>query len=164
MAQNEYIIRVVNDSEGEASPVTDAGTGTKKDSAGNEKSYWAKSAESAKSAARKIVSVSTAGMVADRLVSYEINTVSLRTGAREYEQKLQLGYSVLKQTAVPLVIGAVTGGLPGAIIGGLFSVAMQSISWGQNARTIDYNRQLENFSITMASERAGWSGSRSNRQ
>ncbi len=164
MAQNEYIIRVINNSEGEAGPVTDAGTGTKKDSAGEEKSYWAKSAESAKSAARRIVSVSTAGMIADKLVSYEISTVSLRTGATEYEQKLQFGYSTLKQTAVPLVVGAVTGGLPGAIIGGLFSFVMQGISWAQNAQTIDYNRQLENISIGMASVRAGVTGSRSDRQ
>lgn len=163
--QTEYIIHVVNDANKESgAPVSNAGTGTQPDTAGDGKNNSTSSLGGVMAQAKKIVSVGTAGMIADKLVSYQINTVSLRTGANEYEQKLQYGYSALKQTVLPIAAGAVMGGLPGVIIGGLFSLGMQAIGWAQNAQTIEYNRQLENFSITMASERAGWSGSRSNRQ
>lgn len=160
--KNEYIIRIKADgSSGSGkSPVTDPSGSTATDEGSGEKSYWAKSAESAKTAAQKIVSVGTAAAVADKLISYEISSVSLRTGATEYEQKLSYAYSTIKSTALPLVMGAVTGGLPGALIGGLFSLAMQGISWAQNAQTINYNKQLENISMGMASMRAGVTGSR----
>ena len=160
--KNEYIIRIKADgSSGSGnSPVTDPSGSNATDEGSSEKSYWTKSAESAKTAAQKIVSVGTAAAVADKLISYEISSVSLRTGATEYEQKLSYAYSTIKSTALPLVMGAVTGGLPGALIGGLFSLAMQGITWAQNAQTISYNKQLENISMGMASMRAGVTGSR----
>lgn len=163
---NEYVIRIKMDgSSGKSSgPVTDPSGSSATDEGSSEKSYWAKSADSAKSAAQRIVSTGTAIAVADKLISYEISSVSLRTGATEYEQKLQFGYSTFKSTALPLIMGAVTGGLPGAVIGGLFSLAMQGITWAQNAQTISYNKQLENISIGMASVRAGVTGSRSTNQ
>lgn len=167
MANNEYVIHVVNDTAETNGPVTNAAADVTQDKAGDSrssKSYWAKSAESAKSAAKRIVSIGTAASVADRLVSYEINTVSLRTGAREYEQKIQFGYSAIKNTAAPLVAGAIMGGLPGALIGGLFSLGMTAISWSQNSATIQLNHQLENISLGMASQRAGYSNSRSDKQ
>ena len=164
MAANEYVIRFELPNGGKSkSPVSKASTtGTEQDS--EEKSWATKNAESAQAATKKIVSVSTAMAVADNLISYEISTVSLRTGAKEYEQKLQLGYSIVKQTAVPIVMGAMAGGLAGAAIGVAFGVAMQAISWAQNAQTIEYKRQIENISIGMARVRAGVTGSRSNRQ
>ena len=160
--KNEYIIRIKADGRSGSgkSPVTDPSGSTSSDKGNSEKSYWAKSAKSAKTAAQKIVSATTAIAVADKLISYEISSVSLRTGATEYEQKIQYAYSTIKSTALPLVMGAATGGLPGALIGGLFSLAMQGISWAQNAQTINYNKQLENISIGMASMRAGVTGSR----
>lgn len=161
---NEYVIRLQlgNLPDGSNGPVSNPSVGSSKD--GGEKSYWAKSADSAKSAAQKIVSVGTAASIADKLISYEVNSVSLRTGATEYEQKLQFGYSTLKSTAVPLVVGAATGGLPGAAIGLVMGLAMQGIQWAQNAQTISYNRDLENISIGMANIRAGVTGSRSTKQ
>ena len=162
--KNEYVIEIRFPGRAEKGPVSTPSAGTPEDEGSYEKSYWDKSAESAKRAAQRIVSGTTAMAIADKLVSYEISTVSLRTGAREYEQKLQFGYSTFKQTIAPLAIGAATGGLPGAIIGGLFGLSMQAISWSQNAQTIRYNQSLENISIGMANVRAGVTGSRSDRQ
>lgn len=161
---NEYVIRIElgNLPDGSNGPVSNPSVGSSKD--GGEKSYWAKSADSAKAAAQKIVSVGTAASIADKLISYEVNSVSLRTGATEYEQKLQFGYSTLKSTAVPLVVGAATGGLPGAAIGLVMGLAMQGIQWAQNARTMIFNQNLENVSIGMATVRAGVTGSRSDKQ
>lgn len=165
--QNEYVIRIktegLSDGNG-SSPVSNPSVSSATDESGSEKSYWTKSADSAKAAAQRIVSVGTAASIADNLISYEINSVSLRTGATEYEQKLQFGYSTLKSTVLPLAIGAATGGLPGAAIGLVFGIAMQGIQWAQNSQTISYNKQLENISITMASVRAGVTGSRSTNQ
>ena len=161
---NRYVIEIVFPDEQEDSPVSSPKADSSADKGSSQKTYWDKSADSAKSAAKRIVSAATAYAVADELISYELSTVSLRTGAKEYEQKLQLSYSALKQTVVPLVVGATTGGLPGAIIGGLFGLGMQALTWAQNAQTIDYNRQLENISIDMARTRAGVSGSRSAKQ
>lgn len=161
---NEYVIRIKLDGlpDGGSGPVSNPSVGSSKD--GGEKSYWAKSADSAKSAAQKLVSIGTAASIADNLISYEVNSVSLRTGATEYEQKLQFGYSTLKSTAVPLVVGAATGGLPGAAIGLVMGLAMQGIQWAQNARTMIFNQNLENVSIGMATVRAGVTGSRSDKQ
>lgn len=159
---NEYSIRILLPNGGVTSPVTNPSGTSSSDS--SEKSYWAQSAESAKAAAQKIVSVGTAVSVADNLISYEISTVSLRTGATEYEQKLQFGYTKAKQIALPILLGIGTAGVPGAIVGGLFSLAMQGISWAQNSQTLRLNRSIENISIGMANVRAGVSGSRGERQ
>lgn len=163
---NEYVIRIElgNLPDGSNGPVSNPSVGSSNDLGSGEKSYWAKSADSAKAAAQKIVSVGTAASIADNLISYEVNSVSLRTGATEYEQKLQFGYSTLKSTAVPLVVGAATGGLPGAAIGLVMGLAMQGIQWAQNARTMIFNQNLENVSIGMATVRAGVTGSRSDKQ
>ena len=147
----------------DTSPVSKASSSGGSDSS-EDKSWAAKNAESAQGALKKLVSVGTAYSVADKLISYEVGTVNLRTGAKEYEQKLQFGYSMLKQTVVPLVMGAAAGGLAGAAIGVVVGFGMQAIGWAQNAQTIALNRNLENVSIGMARERAGYTGSRSTRQ
>lgn len=162
--KNNYVIRIKLPKKKNDGPVSNSSPNSFQDESGEEKSYWAENAESAKSAVHKIVSRATAMAVADKLISYDVSTVSLRTGAKEYEQKLQFGYSMLQQTAVPLVIGPATGGLAGAAIGIAFSFAMQGITWAQNAQTIRYNQQLENISIAMANTRAGVTGSRSDKQ
>lgn len=163
--KNEYIIRIKLPSEvGNNGPVSTSSANLGADNSGEEKSYWAQNAESAKAAAQKIVSVGAAAALADNLISYDLSTVSLRTGATEYEQKLKFGYSMAKQIAVPLAIGAATGGLAGAAIGLVASFAMQGITWAQNAQTIRYNQQLENISISMTNTRAGVTGSRSDKQ
>lgn len=166
MAENNtYVIRFELPNGGQSkSPVSKSSSDSTTSEENGDKSWWAKNLDSGEKALKKIVSFSTARGLADKLISYDISTVSLRTGATEYEQKLQFGYSMLNQTLMPVVIGAATGGALGAAIGVGYSAVMTAIGWAQNAQTIEYNRQLENFSITMASERAGWSGSRSNRQ
>lgn len=163
-ANNEYVIRITQDGNvsGTKGPVTNASATSSPDS--SEKSYWAKSADSALNAAQKIVSTGTVISVADNLISYDVGTISLRTGATEYEQKIQFAYSKVKEFALPIALGVSTAGVPGAIVGGIFSLAMQGISWAQNTQTIAYKRQLENVSIGMASVRAGVTGSRSDRQ
>lgn len=166
-SDNEYIIHVVNDDGDNSGPVTPASAGATQDNAGDGlsgKPNWSKSADAAKSAAKKIVSTATVASVADTLISYQINTVSLRTGAREYEQRLQFGYSTFKQISTSIIGGAMVGGPVGAAAGLFLGVGLQAINWVQNGATIQLNRQLENISLGMASERAGYNNSRSEKQ
>lgn len=173
MADNTYEI-YFNLPDGGASNKAVSVSSTDMHSAQNteQQSYLSQNVQSAQGAVRKIISVGTATAVADKLITNELNVVSLRTGAKEYEQKLQFGYSMIKQTAMPLVFGAATGGLAGAATGGpagaaigvVFSFAMQGIQWAQNQRVIDYNRDIENIAIGFARNRAGVDSSRGTRQ
>lgn len=165
MADNTYEI-YFNLPDGGASNKAVSVSSTDMHSAQNteQQSYLSQNVQSAQGAVRKIISVGTATAVADKLITNELNVVSLRTGAKEYEQKLQFGYSMIKQTAMPLVFGAATGGLAGAAIGVVFSFAMQGIQWAQNQRVIDYNRDIENIAIGFARNRAGVDSSRGTRQ
>lgn len=163
--KNRYVIRFELPNGGVAqSPVSKSSADGTDSESSEDKTYWGKNADSARNAIKKIVSVTTAMSVADKLISNDISVVSLSTGATEYEQKLQFGYSTAKSIAAPLVVGAYTGGLAGAAIGLVFSFAMQGLQWAQNQRVINMNRNLENISIGMANIRAGVTGSRSTKQ
>lgn len=114
-------------------------------------------------AMKNLVSYGSIKHTADKIVSYQIGTVELRTGAREYEQKLQFGYQVgskLLNTAVMIGGAAATGNLPLAVIG----VATSAISTGfdiwQKQNTININENREDISIAMQIKRAGNFGRR----
>lgn len=100
---------------------------------------------------------------ANNLIGYEISQVSLRTGAKEYEQKLQFAQNVGNQIiniGMATAIGASTGGAVGAVVGFLGSTVYTAISYAQNANTIATKKNLEDISIGMAGVRAGVSGRR----
>lgn len=128
-------------------------------------SYGEKSAKSLQKAARGLVSYATIAATADKLISYELSQVELRTGAREYEQKLQFGYSVAKKSVGMLHsigVGAMVGGLPGAVIGLVSSGVNMAIDFMQKQNTIKTKENLEDVSIGMANIRAGTAGRRVN--
>ena len=110
-----------------------------------------------------MVSFAAVRTFADRLISYEISQVSLRTGAREYEQKLQFGYDLLNKglnVGMATAAGFAAGGVVGAGVALIGSTIYSLIGYAQNANTIATNKSLEDISIGMASERAGVSGRR----
>ena len=122
-----------------------------------------KKAAGAESALKSMVSFAAVRTFADRLISYEISQVSLRTGAREYEQKLQFAYSMTNKGINLITAGYVgykMGGLIGAGVAVGTSLFYNAITYAQNANTIATNKSLEDISIGMASERAGVSGRR----
>ncbi len=108
----------------------------------------------------------------DQVVSHEISTVDLRTGASEQQERLSFAYSVGKQVgsaALKIATGAVIGGLPGAIVGLAVSVAHTAVSHGQKAADIQMQHDLEGTGMRFLNARAGgsvasFSGSRSRRQ
>ena len=100
-------------------------------------------------------------------INYQVSTVELRTGSKDLQEKanftnqiIQKGISILETTAV----GAVMGGLPGALAGLALSTAHTAIGYAQRQSTLNLQESLENRSIEMMRIRAGSLGSRSNSQ
>ena len=124
-------------------------------------------AQGAAKAVKGMVSYASVRAFASNIISYEISQVSLRTGAKEYEQKLRFGYDVankLLNVATATAVGAQMGGIIGAAVGFVGSTVYTAIGYMQAANTLRTRENLENISIGMANLRAGASGRRSSKQ
>ena len=128
------------------------------------------SAQRLLNASKKLISFAAAVSTADKIISYNISQVSLRTGATEYEQRLNAAYSLGKQivgAGAALAGGAIMGAPVGftiAAIGVVSSGINQLISYEQRKQTLLAEQSLENISIGMQNVRAGITGRRSNDQ
>ena len=134
-----------------------AGTKTK------EKSYGEKTASSLEKGVNGIVSYSAVKGTAEQLVTAEMGRVELKTGASEFQARLQTAYSIgstLASTGAAITIGAVTGNLPLVLI----TAATQGIQWliqgFQKQITLSLEGRLQGISIDMATRRAGENGRR----
>ena len=116
--------------------------------------------------AKTILAATGIRAIADNLISYHISTVSLRTGATEYQQKLQFWYSAgmsAASSAAAIGTGFLMGGPVGAGIaaaGVALSYAMKGLNYWENANTIDINDRREEIGIQMQIVRAGAMGRR----
>lgn len=157
----KYVITIIIKTEGGSkSPVS----GSKKT---DEEKYREKWNNSLEKGLKGLVSYSAVSSTADNLITYEINQVELRTGAREMEQRMQTVYNFGKKalnTTVALGIGLATGNFPLVAIGAVTSVFNSAISIAQKQRTIDTQQTVENVSINMQNERAGVQGRRGTTQ
>lgn len=157
----KYVTTIIIKTEGGSkSPVS----GSKKT---DEEKYQEKWNNSLEKGLKGLVSYSAVSSTADNLITYEINQVELRTGAREMEQRMQTVYNFGKKalnTTVALGIGLATGNFPLVAIGVVTSVFNSAISIAQKQRTIDTQQTVENVSINMQNERAGVQGRRGTRQ
>lgn len=151
---------IIKTDGGSKSPVS----GSKKT---DEEKYQEKWNNSLEKGLKGLVSYSAVSSTADNLITYEINQVELRTGAREMEQRMQTVYNFGKKalnTTVALGIGLATGNFPLVAIGAVTSVFNSAISIAQKQRTIDTQQTVENVSINMQNERAGVQGRRGTTQ
>ena len=151
---------IIKTDGGSKSPVS----GSKKT---DEEKYQEKWNNSLEKGLKGLVSYSAISSTADNLITYEINQVELRTGAREMEQRMQTVYNFGKKalnTTVALGIGLATGNFPLVAIGAVTSVFNSAISIAQKQRTIDTQQTVENVSINMQNERAGVQGRRGTTQ
>lgn len=157
----KYVTTIIIKTDGGSkSPVS----GSKKT---DEEKYQEKWNNSLEKGLKGLVSYSAVSSTADNLITYEINQVELRTGAREMEQRMQTVYNFGKKalnTTVALGIGLATGNFPLVAIGAVTSVFNSAISIAQKQRTIDTQQTVENVSINMQNERAGVQGRRGTRQ
>lgn len=128
-----------------------------------EKTYGEKSAASLEKGVKGLVSYASVKSTAEQLITAEIGRVELRTGAAEYQQRIQTVYSVgssVVNSAGAIGIGAATGNLPLVLIG----TATKAVSWliGGIQRQIELNLKQagEDISIGMATQRASTNGRR----
>lgn len=103
-------------------------------------------------------SLNYAVSVADRVLSAQINTVELRTGHQELQQRMQFAYGVAKQ-GVGIVSGAIAGGTMGgaigAVIGAVVGVADTMINMGIKSSQINMRKEIENQELYFNRIRAG---------
>ncbi len=167
MADNVYVIKVELPG-GEAKKSAVAKTDT--DNSADKPKDEALSVNDALSTAKKVVAYSGIKMVAEKYVGHYISTVSLRTGAVEYEQRLQTVQSEVSQAVGSLAsigMGAAVGGVPGAAVaavGVALSYASKFMDIANNARTLRLEGQLEGISQQMMRVRMGAGGSRNREQ
>lgn len=101
--------------------------------------------------------------VATNAIGYSVSTVKLRTGSTEAQQRASFAYSVGMQAfniGESVAVGAMAGGLIGAAIGAVLSVADTAISYAYKQNTLNIQNQLENTTQDITSQRATVSGSR----
>lgn len=100
-------------------------------------------------------------------VNHEVSLVELRTGSRDlqehanfYNNLIQTGASIIESTAV----GAITGNLPGAIIGFTLSASHKVLSLANANKRLMVERNVESRSLESLYIRAGAQGSRGRNQ
>lgn len=161
------IIRIILPSESaEGSPVatSSADSGTASPSGGS--SDAALSAQSVVSGAKKVLAFTGIKQIADSAISYGISTISMRTGASEYQQRVQFAYNEGMQalsSVSAIGMGAVIGGPAGAAVAAVgvgISYLMKMIGWAQNENTLQIEENQEDISIRMQTIRAGALGRR----
>ena len=94
----------------------------------------------------------------NQIVSHQVGTIQLRTGAAELQQRVEFGMNVAKSAAglgASILTGYAVGNVPGAIIGGLISVGTQLLGLSNRSKEIQMNKDLEDISIMGMDIRAG---------
>lgn len=120
--------------------------------------------------AKQMVSFSTVKSTADQIINYQISTISLQTGATEYEQRMSTVYSIASQAvgAGAALISAGTASGPAGIVVAAMGMAASGISKlieiEQKRNTLRLKESVENVSIGMQNVRAGVAGRRSGTQ
>ena len=132
-------------------------------SGSSEKTYGEKSAASLEKGVKGLVSYASAKGLAEQLITAEIGRVELRTGAAEYQQRIQTVYSIgssIANSVVSIGVGVKTGNLPLVLIG-LATKGMQTlIGVLQKQKELNLKEANENVSINMATQRASTGGRR----
>ena len=111
-------------------------------------------------AAKGLVSFSAVKPYINQVIQHQINTVELRTGSSELQQRISFAYQAagsLVSIGQSAVTGFAVGGPPGAVIGALLGIAGKALSIGLNQNTIDLQRQQESLSLGLMNLRAGGS-------
>lgn len=172
MATYEYIIRNETSTDGGATspvaPVSPGTAGAPNKPTAEQQSGNITAKGIAKTLAKSFV-VREAVSIEKSELFYKANTVELRTGCKDLQQKVDLqmqigsiGLSVLGSA----VAGFIVGGPVGAASAAGLSVLTRAIGFAQSTsqaqRTIDLKQSIENQTINMNMVRAGSRGSRGN--
>lgn len=149
----EYEITLKNDSSGAgtASPIANAQTpASTPESAASNSSAGVKS----------LVVYSKAKAFIKQGIQHQINTVELRTGAAEVQQRLQFGYQIASDVfgiGESIAVGAAVGSVPGAILGAVVGVFGTVVNYANRQNTINMQETREDITISLMDKRAGGS-------
>ena len=153
MSDREYVITIRNETDENESVQTTAptqqGTGD-----GESKEEKKEKFKLGKAVALGGMAVS----VADRIVSQQHNTITLRTGYEEKQQKAQFAYSIAKKSTLSLGavgLGLLTGNGVSALFGVALAGANMLVDYAMRQQEINYARQVENNSIFLNQIRMG---------
>lgn len=137
------------------SPVAGSGSASKDTSQSNEIS------KGTRAVAKTIVSFDNyVKPFVDQVVTQHITTVSLRTGAEELEERLSFAQSIGQRIyglGKSVVVGALIGNIPGAIIGAVMNIATTAIEYSNKQRQIELQRNVEHVGLRYLNARAGGS-------
>lgn len=126
-------------------------------------SYADKTFNSLERGAKGLVSYASIKGTAEQIIQPEIARIELRTGASEYQQRVQSVYNIASSAANSLVsigIGAATGNLPLVLIGVATKAVHSLITVAQRQLDLTLKEAKEDISINMASNRASTNGRR----
>lgn len=157
MAEKEYKITLVNDT---------GGGEESKSTATNVFNDGAKDENKNKSIFSKMAALKYAANVADRVITSNINMVSLRTGHEALQQRIHTNYGYAKKgigIVTSMVQGAMVAGVPGALINGALSASSELVNLAIRQNEINVARQQENATLFLNQIRIGTSGGRMGR-
>lgn len=166
---NPYVIKIVLPDENNESAMAGANSASTGGNSENKGSFG-NVVEAVGKKVKQMVSFAAVKSTADQLINYHIGTVSLRTGATEYEQRSSVVYSTVSQTVGAvgsLIMGGIMGGPAGlavAAIGIAASGIQKLIGITQKENTLRLQESVENVSISMQNVRAGTVGRRGGNQ
>lgn len=152
MAKYEIVIR--NDTDDNDSPIASGGAAKSANKGGA-------SDITGRQAAKKVMAVGgIAASFVNQVVTHQIQTVSLRTGAEEQQERLAFAYSIAKQvggTLLSTAVGAAMGGGIGAVVGLVVGIAHTAISYSQKAEELRIQKTVEDVGLRYLNARAGGS-------
>ncbi|MDE6618523.1 MAG: hypothetical protein K2K13_05825 [Clostridiales bacterium] len=96
----------------------------------------------------------------DQMITQRVTTVSLRTGAQELEERMSFSLNVAQKVVgfgSSVAMGALVGGVPGAIVGGVMSLMTMGIEYSNKQEKINLQHGVENIGLRYVNTRAGGS-------
>lgn len=152
MAKYEIVLR--NETNDDESPIASGGAAKSANKGGA-------SEITGRQAFKKVMAVGgIAASFVNQVVTHQIQTVSLRTGAEEQQERLAFAYSIAKQvggTLLSTAVGAAMGGGIGAVVGLVVGIAHTAISYSQKAEELRIQKTVEDVGLRYLNARAGGS-------
>ena len=160
MQEVNYKITITNESGGTKTPVS---TQTQPEGTPS-----AQPVSQPQATAQKDKGMVAAGLVAvqqlspyvNQIANFKISQIGAETGAVELQQRTQV-LSGLASAGVSIAMGAVVGGVPGALVSAGLTALQSSISYVQQTQAIQTQRRIENDNIALRKSRLGQTVNRS---
>lgn len=176
MAEKQFVIRIVNETQGGAGAkvggpggVANRTGGSKTQSKKGEGGGWEEAlGERLKKMVAPVALYRATKSVVDQVGNHHISLVEIRTGSKEQQQRISFAYNTangfLESGISGAMQGATIGGGWGALIGSVVGLVQQGASMGINylmqSDVLSKQRSLEQMQQDLSAQRVTVSGSR----